>query len=452
MKSICLQILISVFAISLLVADEPLPIDSLWKSESFRKAYTGSYGIDSRIEPLINEDEAFYLGEAAKLMGKEDRPGAIQKLIDSDLLDNSPALLFSLGNFHFEEGDPKVAISYFDKALELFPNFRDAHRNVAMLKIQTGDHEAAEKHLKRAIELGSQEGLTYGLLAYCHTQKNRLQAALSAYRMAQVTMPEEIQWQLGEAYTLQALDEAEKASSIYASLIKKFPTDVSLWINQANAYAQKESYSEAIAHLELANRMSDLNPKNRVVLGQMFLEQSLADLAVENFREAVAEKGVSLSLAINCLGLLGNHQNWAEAKSFGEECGRIYQEELALPESKTFFSSFQRTMALAELETGDAKAGAKRVETLLESDPLDGDALILLARFREDNNQADDAIVLLEQAAIIPEKRAEALMAHGRILVSQFRYDEALKLLEESQSLSPTAGLKAYIEAIEELK
>ena len=47
-----------------------MPIDPLWKSEAFRKAFTGAYGIDSRIEPLINEDEAFYLNEAAKLMAE----------------------------------------------------------------------------------------------------------------------------------------------------------------------------------------------------------------------------------------------------------------------------------------------------------------------------------------------------------------------------------------------
>jgi Tfp pilus assembly protein PilF len=108
-------------------------------------------------------------------------------------------------------------------------------------------------------------------------------------------------------------------------------------------------------------------------------------------------------------------------------------------------------MALAEMETGEAAAAAKRVEELLEREPLDGDALILLATFREKNDQPEEAILLLEQAAVIPEKRAAALLAHGRILVNQFRYEEALERLEESQKIEPGDSLKGYIEAIRDL-
>lgn len=435
-----------------LLADEKLPIDQLWQSETFRKAYTASYGIDSKVEPLINEDEAFYLNEAAKLMVEADREAAIEKLKSSDIADKSPALLFSLGNFHYEEGKPKDAIAYFEKAIKLFPNFRDAHRNLAMLEIQEGKLDASEKHLTRAIELGSQEGLTYGLLAYCHTQKKRLQAALSAYRMAQVTMPDEPQWQLGEAFTLQALDEAEKACSIYANLIEKNPTDPILWINQANAYAQKEDFANAIAHLEIANRMGDLSPQNRVVLGQMFLEQSIIDLALSNFQQSIQDKRVTVKTAIGSLSLLANNHYWKEVKQFGKQCSSLYQPELAVKENRKLRSAFQRTMAMAELETGESEAGAKRVEKLLTTNPLDGDALLLLAKFREEKDQTEEAIILLEQAAVIPEKKAMALLSHGRILVNQFRYEEALKLLDESFAIAPTDSLKIYIEAIRELK
>ena len=33
---------------------EPLPISSFWESESFQRAFTASYGIDSRIEPKVS--------------------------------------------------------------------------------------------------------------------------------------------------------------------------------------------------------------------------------------------------------------------------------------------------------------------------------------------------------------------------------------------------------------
>ena len=94
--------LISLLAASPLTAAEPLPIDPLWQSETFRKSITASYGIDSRIEPRITEDEAFYLDESAKAMAANDRAKAISVLRESSLLEKSPAMLFALASHRRE--------------------------------------------------------------------------------------------------------------------------------------------------------------------------------------------------------------------------------------------------------------------------------------------------------------------------------------------------------------
>lgn len=450
LKTLLVTSLLSLFAFSEIKA-EPLSIDQLWQSETFLKSYTTSYGVDSRIEPLINEEESEFLTELTERLSGDDKEEALEEMKASELVETSPAILFAMGNLHFEKEKPEVAIEYFEKAIALFPNFRDAHRNVAMLKLQKPDYKGAETHLRKAIELGSQEGLTYGLLAYCHSQNGRHQAALSAYRMAQVTMPEEMQWRLGEAYTLQTLGEANQASSIYAELLKRSPYNLSLWINQANACLQSGKKSQAIAHLEMAKRISQLNPTNHAILGQLYLGESLPDKALQNFQAAIKDKSAAFSLAVNCLGHLTNHQQWSQAKQLGTEIDQHFSEEISKKASRDLISKYSRSMAMVELETGNAKAGAKRIETLLETHPNDGDALLLLARFREDNNEPEKAMVLLEQAAGIPEKRAAALLAHGKILADLFRYDEALVLLEEAKTLKPTASLTNYIEAIRDL-
>jgi len=53
--------LLALLLLTPLAAAEPLPIDPLWQSETFRETVTGSFGIDSRIEPRITVDEEFYL-------------------------------------------------------------------------------------------------------------------------------------------------------------------------------------------------------------------------------------------------------------------------------------------------------------------------------------------------------------------------------------------------------
>ena len=149
---------------------EPLPIDPLWQSETFRKSLTATYGIDSRIEPRITEDEAFYLEQVGTSMAANDRPAAIKALTDSSLLEGSPAMLSTLASLQFEEGKADEAVKHFTAAIEKFTNFRDAHRNLAVVYVQLEDFEKAKTHLVRALELGSQDGLTAGLLGYCHAR------------------------------------------------------------------------------------------------------------------------------------------------------------------------------------------------------------------------------------------------------------------------------------------
>ncbi|MEM1297161.1 MAG: hypothetical protein AAGH89_17480, partial [Verrucomicrobiota bacterium] len=141
-------------ALAIQVSAEPMPIDRLWQSETFRKAFTASYGVDSRIEPRVNSDEKAVLDAVAQELADDNRNGAIAKLTASPLLAESAALRFNLGNLRFEETKVEESIENHRKAISLYPNFRDAHRNLAMALVQRGEFETAEPHLVRAIELG----------------------------------------------------------------------------------------------------------------------------------------------------------------------------------------------------------------------------------------------------------------------------------------------------------
>lgn len=435
------------------VVAEPFPIDPLWKSPGFRKAYTGSYGVDSSIEPQLKQEEVALLNEAAKSMANEDRKGAINKLQYAELTKKSPALLFSLGNYFFEEDQPEKSIENFQKAIELFPNFRDAHRNLAMLYVKQDEFDKAEPHLARALELGSKEGLTFGLLAHCHARKDRNQAALSAYRMAQMTMPDEKQWIVGEAYTLHALEKSAEASSIYESLLKDDPGNANLWVNQAHTFVQRELYERAIANFEVVNRMEKLTPTNRFYLGQLYLDQGFAEVALEHIANSIREENqIPFDSATDALVRMVSGAHWESAEALGKLCSNRYQDDLEVKgeessdQQKRVISRFQRSMALIDLEKGQTQAGAGRVEKLIEQNPLDGDALLLLAKFHEKSGEVDEAITLLEQAALINEKRARALSQHGMILINHRNdYKKALLLLEESHRLDSANGLGQYL-------
>lgn len=434
----------------------PLPIDPLWKSAHFRKSVTGSFGIDSRIEPRITVDEEFYLDESAKKMADEDREAAIKILSESSLLEKSPAMQFSLATFQFEAGDHESAVAHFSKALELFPNFRDAHRNLAIVLVQQEKFKEAIEHLGRSLELGSRESITMGLLGYCHAVQGHHQAALDAYRLAALTQPSERQWKMGESQALQSLNRPKDAASILQQLIDDDPKDLNLWLVQADNWIALGKPVAAIANLEMAYRAEKLSGEATLSLGHLYLQNGLPAIALERYQLALkqSDRPVPLHRAVEALELFGNRGDWKRASTLATQITssetlntEIESEEM----DKKVLSRFHRQQALIELEIGDAKAGAKLIEDWLTQEPMDGLALILLARFKEEDDAREEAEMLLERAEQLPEQAAEAHLSHGKLLVSVGEYAAAIKHLELSLDLKDSKIVSDYLEAVREL-
>lgn len=423
----------------------PLPIDPLWKSETFRKAFTASYGVDSRIEPLISEEERNALDAAARKMANQDRKGAIAGLAQSSLLSQSAALLFNLGNLRFEEEDLENARQHFSRALELEPNFRDAHRNLAIALVQGGKCAEAEPHLIRALELGAQDGLSFGLLGYCHLQSGRHAAALQAYRMAQMTMPAEIQWKTGEAECLLALDATREAESIFAALLEARPTDTGLWLNQAQVWLQRDEAVKAAANLEFVRRAQALNAPGLMTLGHLYFNAGLEQRALQTWEEALGQRPpADLANALSALERLTQTASWTAAKAWATRLQSVYPVAPGSPEA----AALQRSLALIELETGDPGQGRTMAEALVKQNPLDGQALFLLARFRLKSGAVDEAIHLLEQAALDESSAAQANLLHAQVLVERGDFAKALPLLETALQHRPGVSLQAYVEEV----
>lgn len=424
-------------------AAEPLPIDPLWQSPLFRKAFTASYGVDARIEPRLTSDEKSVLDAVASAMAEQDRDAAIRKLTESALLDNSAALIFNLGNLRFEEGKIDDAIENFEKAVELYPNFRDAHRNLAVAQVQSDQFDDAEPHLRRAIELGAADGLTFGLLGYCHASAGRHQAALQAYRMAQLTMPDELQWQYGEAQALIGLGDTLEAESLFAGLLERRADDVGLWLRQADVWISSTEPGKAIANLEFANRLQPLKAADLASLGHLYLDQRLPDQALRCYLGAIGEAD---GATLDGLEYLCAYRYFDQAKLLQAS----FDEAQAYEQGSDRWARLERSKALVDLESeaGDVEAGVLRVEALLKSNPLDGDALLLLAGHFEKNADRERAIMLLEQAAKVDSTRAEALFRHGKMLVEDRRYKDGIRLIDESLELKPRPALDDYLATV----
>ncbi|MEM7011338.1 MAG: tetratricopeptide repeat protein [Verrucomicrobiota bacterium] len=423
---------------------EPLPISPLWKSEEFQKVLTGSYGIDSRIEPVITVDEELYLKDAGELMAAGNRAGAIRLFEGASIMEGSPAMLFTYANLKFEAGDAEEAVEIFEKALAKFPNFRDAHRNYAIALIDLEKHDEAQEHLIRAVELGANDGLTLGMLGYCHALKENYQSSLQSYRLAQISMPDELQWKMGEAAALQQTKQVVAAIALYREILKAKPEDTFAWRNLGYALQQNEDDIAAVAAFEVLHSFGEMGPTDFLTLGHLYLGNELQEPALSCYTEAVQDENrPALSNAVSALRYLGDMEHWKEAAKFLDIILASY------PGADD--AELTRVRALVDFENGKQDQAIVIIRELVEKDPLDGQAIITLGRFLQTRKEYPEAEMVLQQAALLADHAADAYLQLGRIAVEKGEYGEAVDHIEKSFDRNPLPSVGTYLEAVRKL-
>lgn len=98
-----------------------------------------------------------------------------------------------------------------------------------------------------------------------------------------------------------------------------------------------------------------------------------------------------------------------------------------------------------------SKEEIKLLEEIVELDPLDGEALILLGRYCRRSKDFEKAEFYFERAESLEKYEAEARLRHAQLLVEQGKYTEALPLLRRAQDLKPREEVQKYLEQVERI-
>ena len=452
-------LLASALAIPASAGHEPLPLsNSYWQDPAFIKAFNASYRIEARIEPNVTSEERGLLVEIQELMAEGERAAAIRKLTESSLTEESPALTFNLANLHFEEGDLDTAIEKYREAIEAMPAFRRAQRNLAVALVRKNDLEDAMPHLLEAIRLGDADGATYGLLGYIRLQRGEWASALQAYRLAQLSEPDVVDWLAGIAQCLQNLNEREEAAALLDEVVRKRPRESSYAMLRATVLLDLDRRTEAVEALELPHRLGTLNADARLLLADLHLRDGRTAAARERMHAAFAPDAPDeddepeptprpdasriASLAASALQL----RDWEFAREVfalaapqdGETPARI----LRLLEARLLIES-----------DSDPATGEEILRALIAEDPTDSRPLIALARHLSAPEDAspdalDEAVLLLERAATDADAEAEANLELARLHLRANRYEEAAGAAERAYALDPREELRQYRDSL----
>ena len=451
MKFVSIQYSVfSCLLVTSLGAAEPLPLSSeYWKDAGFLKSFNGSYRINARIEPAVSTEERGLLVSIQKLMADGKRKDALKKLEASPLVKSSAAIAFNVGNIQFELGLLEESGKSYQRAIKLYPNFRRAHSNLGYVFSRQDDWEKAIPELEESIRLGDQNGATYGQLAYGRMQNEQYASALQAYRLAQVTQPESMDWKAGVAQCLQYLQRNEEALALMDEVIKARPAETSYYLLQSSILLSMDQVDEAITNLEFVRRLGKLDAENHLLLSTLHLRSGSSTLARPLMMKALTMETKSPPpTALNALQFVTEVRDWKLARDFASAIERAY------PDIKNAKLKQQqrRLGALIDIDSGENPArGAEVLESLIGKDPLDAPSLILLGRYRVSEKRNQEAEMLFQQAARIESSTYDARVNLAKLYVSSARYRDAINQLDKALKIQPSIALETYRTALHDL-
>lgn len=415
-----------------------------WDNPKFVKAFVGTYAFDAEKTPSINTEEKVLFETLSGLISTNPAE-AILQLTAAITPESSGALDYTLGNLHFQAGNRDEAIAAYQAALEKFPGFARAHKNMGILYVQNGQFDKALSSLLKTASLGNLDGSLLGLIGYVYLNMGETASALDAYRLALIFEPDSRDWRLGKAQCLISVGDSAEAISLLDELISKNPQDTDLLMLQANAYLGVGQEMQAAANLQIVNEIGKSTGTSLTLLGDILVNQGSPDLAVEYYLEALKAEDLNVNRLMRTIGVLASRSAWNELDLLITAARDGLGDKLS-PDNGKKLLNFEAQVALGLNE--DERA-ASILKDVVETDPLNGQALLLLADYYNKQDGRETAELYYRRAADVSDTEVEALIQHARMLVRYREFSNAASLLNRAQAIKPQSNVATFLVKVE---
>jgi tetratricopeptide (TPR) repeat protein len=356
---------------------------------------------------------------------------------------NSPLGDYLAGNFALETGRLAEAATYFERALAKDPENPDLRRQLFLLMLASGQHDAALEQAEELVADGAGVAEAELLLSLEEVRSDRFDdahrrlAGITAEGVAGLTAP------FIDAWVLFAQDDRNAIDRALSRL------------DQGEALGPLNGYHKAMM-LDLSGRLDDAAPALAAAMPEagpapMRMLQAYASMlarqgrraeAVEIMRQQLADRGEQPVIADLIASLEGGG---SPEPPFADAAGGIADALLGIAEALyqeqgnrmavvyARLAMFARPeLAEAALLIGDMMAEQDNHHAAIEAyqavapeSPLRHLAELRRARALHDMERQEEAFQLLEQLAAAAPERIDALVQLGDLLRHDERYQES---------------------------
>ncbi|TAH36821.1 MAG: tetratricopeptide repeat protein [Planctomycetota bacterium] len=423
-------------------------VAAIWNDPVFQKQFIAGYGINADIEPRVTPDEVALLEKIRPLMA-DDLPKAEATLRKQMKPDCSAILDFTLGGIQFQQDRMVEALDSYQKAVAKFPSFRRAWRNLGLIHVHDGRYDQAISAFTRMIELGGGDAYSFGLLGFAYASRPDYQAAEAAYRNALLLQPENTEWRLGLTRCVFRQEKFEDAAALLDGLIERYPDKTDFWLLQAQTFLGMQQPLRAAENLEAVDRLGQASADSLHTLGDIYLSENLMDLAASAYRRAVdADASQPLARPLRAAEALAARGALTQARQVAARVHEVWDQRMEEADRRRLLK-LEARLSMAE---GDDSAGTAAVlAEIVQLDPLDGEALMLLGQHYARLDEPDRAIFYYERAASLEAFEVNARIRHAQVLVSMGRHGDAVPLLRRAQEVRPRDDVARYLEQVERM-
>jgi tetratricopeptide (TPR) repeat protein len=222
-------------------------------------------GIDRIIESRSSFEDTFETISQSSYFPSEAQKDILKKHWDSRLNEEYAGRKFILG---LQSPNLDEAISHYKRAIELRPDYIQAHNNLGGALLNKGNTSEAISHYKKAIELQPDYFQAHNNLGNALLNKGNTSEAISHYKRAIELRPDyaDAHYNLGNA--LLKKGNLAEAISHYKTSIEIKPNDAEAHNNLGGALLNIGNTSEAISHykkaIELKPDYADANDNLKI--------------------------------------------------------------------------------------------------------------------------------------------------------------------------------------------
>jgi tetratricopeptide (TPR) repeat protein len=273
----------------------------------------------------------------------------------------------------------------------------------AKLLADQGLPEVALSEFQRAIDINPTLTPAFIGMAEIHQKKGNLVEAESGYNRAAQLEPGNFRAQYGDGLMLQLLGRIGESVRAYLRALSISPNDFDANLNLATAYLQLGEGSSGLTYAQRAVRLNANSGPARVNLGAIYASLGEHDRAVTEYQQAAELMELTPELLLNLGESLGRTGKYAEMQAVLEQ---LVQKRASAPAYERLANSLFRQMKYPE----SLEAFRKALELDANYYPaLNGIGVNLLNKYLEsdkrDTQSQREAIEVLRRSLQIEPKQ-----------------------------------------------